>query len=119
MIPNLAAYNTHFAIGQSYTHQISHTKGFVADGRVAAEGSTNWSTAGEGTFVVNGQPGGSNGGNGDALAATRPSKHTPKPIAQKPAAAAPANDPHRSARGERHDQVCVRWNMAHGNRLKI
>ena len=55
---NLAAYNTHFVIGQSATHQITHTKGFVADGRVAAEGSTNWSTAGEGTFVVNGQPGG-------------------------------------------------------------
>ena len=55
---NLAAYNTHFVIGQSATHQISHTKGFVADGRVAAEGSTNWSAAGEGTFVVSGQPGG-------------------------------------------------------------
>ena len=55
---NLAAYNTHFVTGQSATHQISHTKGFVADGRVAAEGSTNWSTSGEGTFVVNGQPGG-------------------------------------------------------------
>src|SRR5580698_2499773 len=55
---NLAAYNTHFVVGQSATHQISHTKGFVADGRVAAEGSTNWSSSGEGTFVVNGQPGG-------------------------------------------------------------
>jgi hypothetical protein len=56
---NLAAYNTHFVTGQSATHQISHTKGFVADGRVAAEGSTNWSNSGEGTFVVTGQPGGS------------------------------------------------------------
>lgn len=55
---NLAAYNTHFTIGESATHQISHTKGFVADGRVAAEGSVNWSTSGEGTFVVAGQPGG-------------------------------------------------------------
>lgn len=55
---NLAAYNTHFVVGQSATHQISHTKGFVADGKVAAEGSTNWSTAGEGTFVVTGQAGG-------------------------------------------------------------
>ncbi len=55
---NLAAYNTHFVVGQSATHQISHTKGFVADGRVAAEGSTNWSSSGEGTFVVNGKPGG-------------------------------------------------------------
>ena len=34
------------------------TKGFVADGRVAGEGSTNWSDSGEGTFVVKGQPGG-------------------------------------------------------------
>jgi hypothetical protein len=55
---NLAAYNTHFVIGESATHQISHTKGFVADGRVAGEGSTNWSTSGEGTFVINGKPGG-------------------------------------------------------------
>jgi hypothetical protein len=51
-------FNTHFVIGQSATHQISHTKGFVADGKVGAEGSTNWSTSGEGTFVVKGQAGG-------------------------------------------------------------
>jgi hypothetical protein len=51
-------YNTYFVVGQSATHQISHTKGFVADGKVAAEGSTNWSSSGEGTFVVTGQPGG-------------------------------------------------------------
>jgi hypothetical protein len=31
----------------------------VADGRVAGEGSTNWSDAGEGTFIVKGTPGGS------------------------------------------------------------
>ena len=55
---NLAAYNTHFVIGESATHQISHTKGFVADGRAAAEGSVNWSTSGEGTFVITGKPGG-------------------------------------------------------------
>ncbi len=55
---DLAAYNTHFVVGQSATHQISHTKGFVADGIVGGEGSTNWSSAGEGTFVVTGQPGG-------------------------------------------------------------
>jgi hypothetical protein len=52
------AFNTHFVIGQSATHQISHTKGFVADGKVGAEGSTNWSVSGEGTFVVKGQAGG-------------------------------------------------------------
>lgn len=45
-------YRTHFVIGQSATHQISHTKGFVADGVVGAEGSTNWSKSGEGTFSV-------------------------------------------------------------------
>jgi hypothetical protein len=64
---NLALFNTHvvtkthlqeFVLGQSATHQISHTKGFVADGRVAGEGSTNWSDSGEGTFVVKGEPGG-------------------------------------------------------------
>jgi len=48
---NLAAFNTHFVIGQSLTGQISHTKGFVADGKVGAEGSTNWSGSGEGIFV--------------------------------------------------------------------
>lgn len=55
---NPTAYNTHFVIGQSATHQISHTKGFVADGKVGGEGSTNWSSSGEGTFVVSGKAGG-------------------------------------------------------------
>jgi hypothetical protein len=54
----LAAFNTHFAIGQSGTHQISHTKGFVSDGKVGGEGSVNWSASGEGTFVLQGQAGG-------------------------------------------------------------
>jgi len=54
----LAAFNTHFVIGQSATHQISHTKGFVADGKAGGEGSTNWSDGGEGTFVVTGKAGG-------------------------------------------------------------
>lgn len=49
---SLNDFNTHFVIGESATHQISHTKGFVADGKVAAEGSTNWSTSGEGVFVT-------------------------------------------------------------------
>jgi hypothetical protein len=52
------AYNTHFVVGQSATRQISHTKGFVADGKVGGEGSTNWSASGEGTFVVTGKVGG-------------------------------------------------------------
>jgi len=51
-------FNTHFVIGQSATHQISHTKGFVADGLVGAEGSTNWSISGEGAFVMPDQAGG-------------------------------------------------------------
>jgi hypothetical protein len=51
-------FNTYFVVGESATHQISHTKGFVADGKVGGEGSTNWSTTGEGTFVVTGKPGG-------------------------------------------------------------
>lgn len=55
---NPTAYNTHFVVGQSATHQISHTKGFVADGRAGGEGSTNWSSSGEGTFVETGMPGG-------------------------------------------------------------
>jgi hypothetical protein len=55
-----AAYNTHVVIGQSATHQISHTKGGVIDGKVGFEGSTNWSASGEGTFVVTGRPGGPN-----------------------------------------------------------
>ena len=55
---NLAAFNTHFVIGQSATHQISHTKGFVIDGLVGGEGSTNWSSGGEGVFVVTGKAGG-------------------------------------------------------------
>jgi hypothetical protein len=53
----LAQFNTHFTIGQSLTHQISHTKGFVADGKIAAEGSTNWSVSGEGVWTVKGGPG--------------------------------------------------------------
>ena len=57
---NPTAFNTHFVIGKSSTNQISHTKGFVADGKVGGEGSTNWSTSGEGTFVVTGKPGGPN-----------------------------------------------------------
>jgi len=37
------AFNTHVVVGQSATHQITHTKGGVLDGRVGFEGSTNWS----------------------------------------------------------------------------
>src|SRR6185437_8515126 len=46
------AMRNSFAVGQSATHQISHTKGGVIDGVVAFEGSTNWSATGEGTIVA-------------------------------------------------------------------
>jgi hypothetical protein len=46
------AMRNSFAVGQSATHQISHTKGGVIDGVVAWEGSTNWSASGEGTIVA-------------------------------------------------------------------
>ncbi len=49
-----AVYQAHFAIGQSATHMISHTKGGVLDGVVGFEGSTNWSASGEGTIPVTG-----------------------------------------------------------------
>lgn len=40
-----------FAVGDSASGQISHTKGGVLDGIVAFEGSTNWSSSGEGTGI--------------------------------------------------------------------
>jgi hypothetical protein len=46
------AMRASFAIGESATHQITHTKGGVIDGIVAWEGSTNWSGSGEGTIVA-------------------------------------------------------------------
>jgi hypothetical protein len=46
------AMSASFAVGQSTTHQISHTKGGVIDGVVAWEGSTNWSGSGEGTGIA-------------------------------------------------------------------
>lgn len=42
------AMRSSIAIGQSASHQISHTKGGALDGLVAFEGSTNWSASGEG-----------------------------------------------------------------------
>lgn len=40
------------AVGQSATHQISHTKGGVLVGQgIGFEGSTNWSASGEGTGI--------------------------------------------------------------------
>jgi len=45
-------FNNSFAIGNSETHQISHTKAFVLLGQgVYIEGSTNLSASGEGTGI--------------------------------------------------------------------
>ncbi len=55
---NPQAFSSHFAIIESATAQISHTKGGILDGVAGYEGSTNWSTSGEGSFVVQGQAGG-------------------------------------------------------------
>jgi hypothetical protein len=46
-----SGYAADFTVGESATHQISHTKGGVLDGIVAFEGSTNWSSSGEGTGI--------------------------------------------------------------------
>jgi hypothetical protein len=46
-----AGFAADFAIGESETHQISHTKGGVLDGIVGFEGSTNWSASGEGVGI--------------------------------------------------------------------
>ena len=55
---DLADFNSHIAIGQSETHQISHTKGGVIDGVLGFHGSVNWSASGNGTFVQAIGPGG-------------------------------------------------------------
>ena len=55
---DLAGFRSHIAIGQSATHQISHTKAGVIDGIVGWHGSVNWSASGEGTFVGAAGPGG-------------------------------------------------------------
>lgn len=49
---NDPAFTNSIAIGESATHQISHTKGGVCIGQgIAFEGSTNWSNTGEGTGI--------------------------------------------------------------------
>lgn len=45
-------WSASFAVGQSETHQISHTKGGVCSGLgIGFEGSTNWSVSGEGAGI--------------------------------------------------------------------
>jgi hypothetical protein len=49
---NDPAFFNSFVVGQSATHQISHTKGGVLLGQgLGFEGSTNWSASGEGTGI--------------------------------------------------------------------
>jgi hypothetical protein len=51
------AVRADFAIGTTASGQIEHTKGGVIDGLVAFEGSTNWSSSGEGTGIgLHGDP---------------------------------------------------------------
>lgn len=47
-----AGYLASVVVGESSTRQISHTKGGTIDGRLGFEGSTNWSTSGEGTWIT-------------------------------------------------------------------
>ncbi len=51
-VQNPTGFSNSIAIGQSETHQISHTKGgvLVSQG-LAYEGSTNWSSSGEGSGI--------------------------------------------------------------------
>ena len=52
-LANDPAFYNSFAVGQSATHQISHTKGGICVGQgVGFEGSMNWSGSGEGTGIV-------------------------------------------------------------------
>jgi hypothetical protein len=51
MAQDVQGWANDFAVGESSTSQISHTKGGVLDGIVAFEGSTNWSSSGEGTGI--------------------------------------------------------------------
>lgn len=64
------------AVGQSATHQISHTKGGVLVGQgIAFEGSTNWSQAGEGVGIslrLGAQPKGWKAQNNTLLVTTNP-----------------------------------------------
>lgn len=49
---NSEDFNYSFAVGQSETHQISHTKGGLLVGQgIGFEGSMNWSASGEGTGI--------------------------------------------------------------------
>lgn len=72
-----AEWGTSFVVGQSATHQISHTKGGVLVGQgVGFEGSMNWSDSGEGTGidlkVDAGRPRGFKAQNNTLLVSTNP-----------------------------------------------
>lgn len=69
-------FNNSFAIGQSETHQISHTKGMVFVGQgIWCEGSTNLSASGEGTGIslkVGAQPKGFKSQNNTLVVSANP-----------------------------------------------
>ncbi len=50
-VQDQSGFANDFVVGESATSQISHTKGGILDGIVAFEGSTNWSSSGEGTGI--------------------------------------------------------------------
>jgi hypothetical protein len=52
IVQDQEGYANDFAVGESFTGQISHTKGGVLDGIVAFEGSTNWSSSAGGTGIT-------------------------------------------------------------------
>jgi hypothetical protein len=67
-------YNS-VAVGQSATHQISHTKGGICVGQgIGFEGSMNWSGSGEGTGILfaGKQPAGYRAQNNTLLVSTNP-----------------------------------------------
>lgn len=67
-------YNS-FAVGQSATHQITHTKGGICVGQgIGFEGSMNWSGSGEGAGIVfeGKQPAGFKAQNNTLLVSTNP-----------------------------------------------
>lgn len=73
---NDPAFLNSIVIGESATHQISHTKGGVLVGQgIWFEGSTNWSVAGEGTgisLIPGNQPAGFKAQNNTLLVSCNP-----------------------------------------------
>jgi hypothetical protein len=74
-LANDPAFYNSFAVGQSATHQISHTKGGICVSQgIGFEGSMNWSGSGEGTGILfkGKQPAGFKAQNNTLLVSTNP-----------------------------------------------